>query len=384
YNIQINRNAPDFENRFLGSTEIDVNKKFWEKIQPVEQEIGYGEITQGEFYKAYPYFFSQLLSELKPELSVKGGIVRLKEASELSQKSRLTFDRCIAIFELHYQLMTFLKFGAMSILWTLHNRKLLDLKQLAADQKKLIQDNLTHHYSSPMVDASRVTAIEEIFSLIPFDQIQDSEAVRREEASVWLKMRDLISDQSDMHRQMAELVHSFASTEAQDNKANWLRAEDYLIEFVTNEAFRFLRHLEIWSIYDIYYRQFRYRDEKELVFKRGVFPIATRPTEGKSDEDVMTLRPEDPIDYDVQSVYLVENNTRVLNLTPFYVDMFAADENADKMDICYLEAYRERMKLHYISIMDRETWHQVGEARSDNEQKFIYDQITYFWKLIAQ
>ena len=383
YKLAVKKDSPALHRRFADSVEVDVNKQLWERVQSIEEQIGYGRIKEGEFYKTYPYLFSQLLAELKPELSSDGGFVNLKDLKDLSDIAKLSWIRCVAICKLYYQLVTFLKFAAFSILWTLHNKKVQSLTELNADNKKLLKDYLAKHFYGPStINSNIVSDLESIYGMIPFDQVKSSGHFTEEQQAVWVKMKDLVVNEQQSLKEMADLINSFSGREARDDKSNWLKAEEFLINFVTRDSNAFMRSLSIWSIYDIYYRQFRYRDEKELVFKRGIFPIETRPVAGKSAEDVVTLKPDDPIDYDVQSVYLVDNDKRVLNLTPFYVDMNASDENANKMDICYLEAYRENMDLSYLSLMDEEE-HKVGKPKDDNEQKFIYDQVAHFWSLLT-
>jgi hypothetical protein len=255
----------------------------------------------------------------------------------------------------------------------------VDLQGFSNEQKESLRKNLTDDYSVRRIGPDKIEELNKIYLMIDDNVINDQ--------PIWIKIKNLVHNQQEKLKAIATLFESFSkSKDERDDKGNWLKAEEHLTYFVSDKSFAFLRNLSIWSVYDIYFRQFRFRDDKELVFTKGHFPIATRPVEGRSELTKVLIDPDTTIDYDIQSVYLAKEDDRILNLTPFYMDMNATDENANKMQICYLEKYPKSLadvKLKYISLKDEKDTFDIGEEEDDDDQKKIYQQMQFFWSLIS-
>jgi hypothetical protein len=381
YAFKINKDAPNFAIRVtynLNPEEKDVNKEYFDLNEKIRSTLGISEIGEGELHKSYPYLFSSHLEKLKPELEKEAGFVSPKNIESLTTEySKLSMKRSLKIVGLHSQFITFLKYCGCSMLWTLHRRKKLDMQSFSPDEKKAIKFNLSYDYSGANIGPDKIEAVGQMYSMIPEELISEN--------AVWINLKKLVHEKQDVFKEMATLFHSFKSEDERKNVGNWIKTEGYLIDFIENEAFSFLRNLSIWSVYDINFRQFRFKDDKELVFTKGHYPIATRPMQGKSELTKILLEANTEIDYDIQSVYLMEGENRILNLTPFYIDMNASDENANKMEICFLEKYPDSqadIKLKYISLKD-EQQHNIGEEEENDDQKKTFEQMKYFWSLIS-
>ena len=379
YSLQTNKGADNFETRVtfnLNPEEKDVNKSYYDLTKSIEEE--FSDIEQGELYRVYPYLFSKHLERLKPELDTAGGFISAKKIESLTELSTLSFQRAMEIVALHCQIITFLKYCGCSMLWTLHRNKKINLQELNKEQKGIIRENLLQQYLGNNIHSKGIDGLNQIFLMIEMSAIEDR--------PTWVKIKNLVHDEQEYLKGIADLFSSFKEETERNKVGNWIRTEDYLRDFVgrlEKNNFSLLRELSIWSVYNINFQRFRISDAKKLVFTKGYFPISTRPAEGKSELTEWDL--EENTEIDIQSVYLMQGQNRILNLTPFYIDMNASDQNANKMEICYLEKYPKSqadVKLKYVSLKDNEK-HEITEAEEEGDQKKIFEQMKYFWSLIS-
>ncbi len=335
YIFKINKDAKDFDQRLTYNFDPDqyeVNRSY----KSLEDEIKKEEQLEESLYQYYPYFIC----------------IHLRKISDTSRLSyqvyqKLSFERYSTIKKIFKEFFKFLHFSAYSIIWTIsRNPKNQDfIKELAPDTKKRLRENLTAGWK----DNPPISILENL--TIIYKDIPDKYLKK---VTLWQELKSCVLDNSDDFKKVADFIFDYFD-QTNDAKLKYLRAESYLKIFL--KRFMFLRNIDIESVYDVYYSQFMFTDQPSYFINKSFFPVDKRPDYHDNDlKEEGTINKENPIpNINIHSVYIYQNDykNRVLNMSPFYIDINSSSLVAEKIKLYYLDMYAEKSgTLSFLPIDD--------------------------------
>ncbi len=337
YSFKINTEADDFELRTIYYPDPDnfpVKNHFKTLIDGIRQE----ENLKEELYKYYPYFLCIHLEILSDFNDINNSIYQ-----ELSK------ERYWVIRSMFKEFLNFLKFSAYSIIWSISKDQPEFKAKLSEQLKEILRENLEIGWESHVQDK-----ISEDLAFI-YNNIPDKYLSKN---PLWSELKDCVIQ----NRKLFKDVSDFFSAHLEHNKNSkhdYIKTELYLEKFLKN--FKFLRSLGIESIYDVFYNQFRYDNQRSYVINKSYYPVNKRPTslDDKKSEIFEMNDNEASLDIDIHSVYIctTQNNNekpkRQLNLSPFYLDVNSTSVAKDKIKLYYLDRYSEATeKLIYKEVIN--------------------------------
>ncbi|GAA4278733.1 hypothetical protein [Aquimarina mytili] len=355
YSFKINREATDFDLRTMYYPDPDnfpVKNRFQNLINEIKQE----ENLKEDLYKYYPYFLCIHLEILSDFHDINNSIYQ-----ELSK------ERYWVIRSMFKEFLNFLKFSAYSIIWSISKRDLDFKAKLSSQLKEILRENLEIGWESHVQD--KIT--EDLFFIynnIP-DEYLEKNVLWSELKACVIQNRQLFKDVSDFFS--AHMEHN------QNSKHNYIKTELYLEKFLRN--FTFLRSLGIESIYDVFYNQFRYDNQRSYVINRSYYPVSKRPTalDDKKSEIFEVTDDEALLDIDIHSVYICTTKNksgkpkRQLNLSPFYLDVNSTSVAKDKIKLYYLDRYSEATeKLIYKEVINAKV-----DRNNDSKKRKLGEEI---------
>lgn len=338
YLFKINKYAKDFEQRVTYNFDPDqyeVNRSY--KI--LEKEIKDEEELEESLYQYYPYFICIHLR-------------KIADTSRLGYQEyqKLSFERYATIKMIFKEFFKFLHFSAYSVIWTIsRSPKYPDfMDRLSDDTKKRLRENLTAGWKdNPPV--SIIENLAAIYQDIPDKYIKD--------VVFFQDLKSCVLDNIEDFKKVADFIFDYFDQNG-DAKLKYLRAESYLKIFL--KRFKFLRQIDIESVYDVYYSQFMFTDQPSYFINKSFFPVDKRPDYHDSDLlEEGSINKDNPIpDINIHSVYIYQNdyNNRVLNMSPFYIDVNSSSLVAEKIKLYYLDMYAEKSgTLSFLPIDDIES-----------------------------
>ncbi|GAA4271504.1 hypothetical protein U6A24_13035 [Aquimarina gracilis] len=311
-----------------------VKKRFRALIDEIKKEEGLRE----DLYKYYPYFLCIHLEILSDFNDINNSVYQ-----------ELTKERYWVIRSMYKEFLNFLKFSAYSIIWSISKENPEFRDKLSLELKDILRENLEIGWESHVQDKISEDLFF-IYSNIP-DNYLDKNQFWKELKTCVIENRQLFKEISDFFSQHLEYNDN--------SKQEYIKTEDYLEKFLRN--FKFLRTLGIESIYDVFYNQFKYDNQRSYVINRSFYPISKRPTAIDDKKNIIFKVKDDEsmLDIDVHSVYICTINTRdglpkrELNLSPFYLDVNSTSIAKDKIKLYYLDRYSEATdKLIYKEVIN--------------------------------
>ncbi|TSE06136.1 MULTISPECIES: hypothetical protein [Aquimarina] len=343
-----------------------VKKNFQELIDEIRQE----ENLEEELYKYYPYFLCIHLEILSDFNDINNSVYQ-----------ELTKERYWVIRSMFKEFLNFLKFSAYSIIWSISKDKPKFRTKLSSQLKETLRDNLELGWESN-VQYKISEDLVYIYNNIPDEYLDKN--------PLWKELKTCVLE----NQQVFKEVSDFFSTHLEHNKnskQDYIRTEQYLEKFIRN--FKFLRNLGIESIYDVFYNQFKYDNQRSYVINRSYYPVSNRPTALDNKKSVVfeVTDEESTLDIDVHSVYIctTKNGTgkpkRELNLSPFYLDVNSTSVAKDKIKLYYLDRYSEATdKLIYKEVInarvDRDNTSKKKKLGEEIEVPLNQDMILGLYK----
>lgn len=335
YIFKVNTNAANFHQRLTYNFDPDqypVNRSY----RMLEDEIKLEEGLEESFYQYYPYFICIHLR-------------KLSDGNRLSYQEfqKLSFERFSTIRKIIQEFFKFLHFSAYSIIWTIsrnpNNKGFLE--NLSAETKQKLRENLTFSWKDrppPMI----VENLEAIYSNIPDEYLNGQ--------PLWATLKKCVIDNREDFKKVADFMFDYFD-QTSEAKLKYLKAESYLKIFL--KRFKFLRNIDIESVYDVYYNQFMFTDTPSYFINKSFYPVDKRPDYHDNDlKEEGTINQANPIpDINIHSIYIYENNftNRVLNMSPFYIDVNSSSLVAEKIKLYYLDMYAEKSgTLSFLPIDD--------------------------------
>ncbi len=347
YQININLGAKDFEQRVTYNTDPDsfpVKKHFKAILDEIAQEENLTE----KIYKYYPYFLCIHLEILSDFNDINNSIYQ-----ELSK------ERYWVIRSMFKEFLNFLKFSAYSIIWSIAKNDKTFKTKLSTQLKETLRDNLEIGWESNV----QYKISEDL--VIMYSNIPDSYLSHQ---PLWMELKKCVLENQHVFSEVSNFFSNYI--ENNNGKHDFIKAELYLKMFLKN--LKFLRSLGIESIYDVFYNQFRYDNQKSFIINRSYYPVNKRPTalDDKKSEIFEVQDGDNAIDIDIHSVYICStenaNGTprRALNLSPFYLDVNSTSVAKDKIKLYYLDRYSEATdKLIYKEVIN------AKEDKNSNSKK---------------
>ncbi len=361
YTFIINDKAEDFEQRVTYNANpdnFDVVGRFQTLINEIKQEENLTE----DLYKYYPLLLcvplEMLLNTNDRDNSIFKGISN---------------ERYWLIRSMFKEFLNFLKFSAYSIIWSLSKQHTSFQAQLSAELKEVLRENLKIGWESNVQDKIFEDLIF-IYTQIPEEYIKHN--------SLWKELKNCVIQNQREFKEASDFF-SFDIGNNEDSRHHYIRAELFLDKFLRN--FKFLRSLGIESIYDVYYNQFRYDDQRSYVINRSFYPVNKRPTStGKKSVVFKVTDDNSDLDIDIHSVYVCTSENgdgsykRVLNLSPFYLDANSSSLTKDKMKLYYLDQYSYSTdvliykEVNYDNIRQDSHSIEIEVPLSENEIRDLY------------
>ncbi|WP_025740480.1 hypothetical protein [Aquimarina pacifica] len=336
YQIKINLEAKDFEQRVTYNADPD-NFPLKKHFKATLDEIAKEENLTEKIYKYYPYFLCIHLEILSDFNDINNSIYQ-----ELSE------ERYWVIRSMFKEFLNFLKFSAYSIIWSIAKNNDDFKGQLSEKLKETLRDNLEIGWESN-VQYKISEDLAFMYSNIPDKYLAHH--------PLWLELKNCVMKNHTLFTEVSNFFSNYI--ENNNGKHDFIKAELYLKMFLKN--LKFLRSLGIESIYDVFYNQFRYDNQRSYIINRSYYPVNKRPTalDDKKSEIFEVQDGGSSIDIDIHSVYIcsTENTngtpTRALNLSPFYLDVNSASVAKDKIKLYYLDRYSEATdKLIYREVIN--------------------------------
>ncbi len=331
YLFKINR---EIEQWHTNPDTFPVKKNFRELID----EIKLKENLKEDLYKYYPYFLCIHLEILSDFNDINNSVYQ-----------ELTKERYWVIRSMFKEFLNFLKFSAYSIIWSISKENSDFKEKLSGELKEILRENLEIGWESHVQDKISEDLFF-IYNSIPDDYLNKN-ALWKELKNCVIQSRNLFKEVSDFFS--AHLEHN------EDSKHEYIKTEFYLEKFIRN--FTFLRTLGIESIYDVFYNQFKYDNQRSYIINRSYYPINKRPTAIDDKKNIIfeVKDNQSALDIDVHSVYICTVNAkdglpkRELNLSPFYLDVNSTSIAKDKIKLYYLDRYSEATdKLIYKEVIN--------------------------------
>ncbi|MBQ0736205.1 hypothetical protein [Aquimarina celericrescens] len=331
YLFKINR---EIEQWHTNPDTFPVKKNFRELID----EIKLKENLKEDLYKYYPYFLCIHLEILSDFNDINNSVYQ-----------ELTKERYWVIRSMFKEFLNFLKFSAYSIIWSISKENSDFKEKLSGELKEILRENLEIGWESHVQDKISEDLFF-IYNSIPDDYLKKN-ALWKELKTCVIQSRNLFKEVSDFFS--AHLEHN------EDSKHEYIKTEFYLEKFIRN--FTFLRTLGIESIYDVFYNQFKYDNQRSYIINRSYYPINKRPTAIDDKKNIIfeVKDNQSALDIDVHSVYICTVNAkdglpkRELNLSPFYLDVNSTSIAKDKIKLYYLDRYSEATdKLIYKEVIN--------------------------------
>ncbi len=311
-----------------------VKKRFQELIDEIRQE----ENLREDLYKYYPYFLCIHLEILSDFNDINNSVYQ-----ELSK------ERYWVIRSMFKEFLNFLKFSAYSIIWSISKNTPEFKTELTPQLKEILRDNLELGWESN-VQYKISEDLVFIYNNIPDEYLEKN--------PLWKELKACVLQNQEIFNEVTD----FFSTHLEHNKnskLDYIKTEQYLEKFIRN--FKFLRNLGIESIYDVFYNQFKYDNQRSYVINRSYYPVSNRPTALDTRKSVVfeVTEEESILDIDVHSVYICTTKNgngkpkRQLNLSPFYLDVNSTSVAKDKIKLYYLDRYSEATdKLIYREVIN--------------------------------
>ncbi len=350
YSFKINKEAHDFELRTIYYPDPDnfpVKNRFQNLLDEIKQEEGLKE----DLYKYYPYFLCIHLEILSDFHDINNNIYQ-----ELSK------ERYWVIRSMFKEFLNFLKFSAYSIIWSISKRDHNFRTKLSSQLKEILRENLEIGWESHVQD--KIT--EDLFFI--YKNIPDEYLIKN---TLWVELKACVIQNRELFKDVSDFFSSHLEHN-QNSKHEYIKTELYLEKFL--RSFTFLRSLGIESIYDVFYNQFRYDNQRSYIINKSYYPVSKRPTalDDKKSEIFEVTDNETLLDIDIHSVYIctTKNKTgkpkRQLNLSPFYLDVNSTSVAKDKIKLYYLDRYSEATeKLIYKEVVNA----KVGKESMNNKKK---------------
>ncbi len=311
-----------------------VKKRFMTLIDEIRKQ----ENLHEDLYKYYPYFLCIHLEILSDFNDINNSVYQ-----------ELTKERYWVIRSMYKEFLNFLKFSAYSIIWSISKENPEFKDKLSFELKDILRENLEIGWESHVQDKISEDLFF-VYSNIPDEYLEKNK--------LWKELKNCVLE----NRQLFKEVSDFFSTHLEHNensKHDYIKNEFYLEKFLRN--FTFLRTLGIESIYDVFYNQFKYDNQRSYVINRSYYPISKRPTAIDDKKNIIFKVKDDEsmLDIDVHSVYIctIDNRDgipkRELNLSPFYLDVNSTSIAKDKIKLYYLDRYSEATdKLIYKEVIN--------------------------------
>ncbi len=311
-----------------------VKKRFMTLIDEIRKQ----ENLHEDLYKYYPYFLCIHLEILSDFNDINNSVYQ-----------ELTKERYWVIRSMYKEFLNFLKFSAYSIIWSISKENPEFRDKLSFELKDILRENLAIGWESHVQDKISEDLFF-VYSNIPDEYLEKNK--------LWKELKNCVLE----NRQLFKEVSDFFSTHLEHNensKHDYIKNEFYLEKFLRN--FTFLRTLGIESIYDVFYNQFKYDNQRSYVINRSYYPISKRPTAIDDKKNIIFKVKDDEsmLDIDVHSVYIctIDNRDgipkRELNLSPFYLDVNSTSIAKDKIKLYYLDRYSEATdKLIYKEVIN--------------------------------
>ncbi len=311
-----------------------VKKRFMTLIDEIKKQ----ENLREDLYKYYPYFLCIHLEILSDFNDINNSVYQ-----------ELTKERYWVIRSMFKELLNFLKFSAYSIIWSISKENPEFKEKLSLELKDILRENLEIGWESHVQDKISEDLFF-IYTNIPDDFLNKNQ--------LWKGLKACVIE----NRQLFKEVSEFFSTHLEHNetsKHDYVKTEFYLEKFLRN--FKFLRTLGIESIYDVFYNQFKYDNQRSYIINRSYYPRSKRPTAIDDKKNIIFKVKDDEsmLDIDVHSVYIctIDNKDglpkRELNLSPFYLDVNSTSIAKDKIKLYYLDRYSEATdKLIYKEVIN--------------------------------
>ena len=321
YLFNINKDAKDFAKRVTYNFDPDqyqVNTTY----KMLEKEIKKEEGLEENLYQNYPYFICIHLR-------------KISETSNLSYKNyqKLSLERFSTIKMIFKEFFKFLHFSTYSIIWTisLSTENQNFMANLSVETKKRLRENLTAGWKdgSPEIVVKNLNFI---YQNIPDSYISNY--------PFFQALKKCVNENAADFDEIADFM--FADVD-QNNKAKFkfLQAESYLKIFL--ERFKFLRKIDIESVSEVYFNNYRFTNKPSYFIKKSYFPVDKRPDMHSVDSnEEADINRENPIpNIHIHSIYIYqeEYNKRVLNMSPFYIDVNAPSLEGGKIKLYYLDMY---------------------------------------------
>ncbi len=356
YSIHINTDADYFNQRVTYNADPDkfpLLERYTTLIDIIRNEEGLDE----ELYKYYPYF---LCIPLEMLLNIND--------QHNSIHSGLSNDRYWLIRGTFKEFLNFLKFSAYSIIWSISKEHPTFKSQLTVDLKEVLIENLKNGWKANVQDKISEDLVY-IYKHIPDEYIDKN--------PLWAELKTCVLENLSDFKGASDFFSKHIENN-DDSKHDYLKAELYLQKFLKN--FQFLRSLGIESVYDVFYNQFRYNDQRSYVINRSYYPVNKRPTSVGDQKSVIFEVTDDKsnLDINVHSVYICTSENqdgkfeRVLNLSPFYLDVNSTSVAKNKIKLYYLDKYSESTNTLFY----KEVINMKGHDDSEEENKQLGQEIT--------
>ncbi|AXT59496.1 hypothetical protein D1816_03715 [Aquimarina sp. AD10] len=349
YSFKINNEAKDFEQRLTYYADPDsfpVRNRFKSLIDEIRNE----EKLSEDLYKYYPYFLCIHLEILSDFDDINNSIYQ-----------KLSKERYWVIRSMFKEFLNFLKFSAYSIIWSI-SKESPEFKEKLTDQlKEILRENLEIGWGSYVQDKISEHLVY-IYTNIPDEYLENN--------SLWKELKTSVLQNQSLFKEMSDFFSEYLEHNDK-SKHDYIKTEFYLEKFLRN--FKFLRSLAIESIYDVFYNQFKYDDQRSYIINRSYYPVSNRPTALDTKKSVVheVNDNERAIDIDVHSVYIcttLNNNgkpKRELNLSPFYLDVNSTSVAKDKIKLYYLDRYSEATdKLIYREVINAKVYRNDASKKN--------------------
>lgn len=368
YSFKINKEAHDFELRTLYYPNPD-NFPVKNRFQAVINEIKHKENLTEQLYKYYPYFLCIHLEILSNFNDINNSIYQ-----ELSK------ERYWVVRSMFKEFLNFLKFSAYSIIWSISKTDDAFRDNLSIGLKEILRVNLQIGWESHV----QHKISEDLFFI--YNNIPDTYL---EKNPLWSQLKTCVIENRSLFKEVSDFFSSHVENN-ENSKYEYIKTELYLEKFLKN--FEFLRSLGIESIYDVFYNQFRYDNQRSYVINRSYYPVSKRPTalDDRKSEIFEVNDTNTALDIDIHSVYICTtkksgNPTRQLNLSPFYLDVNSTSVAKDKIKLYYLDRYSEATeKLIYKEVInakvDRENDYRKRKLGEEIEVPLDEDMILALYK----
>lgn len=384
YQIVINREAADFENRVKYLSDIasfPANECFEEIIEEWKENNEFTATEHREcgdaFYRYFPKPISSYLKKICP-------------SQDDNPAKQLGIARFIELQKLYFNFLLFFKYCGFSLIWEGVRKE-----QITIDDA--LKDSMREHLQMDWYELKPAKIAEGIDLLVNMYELLASENI----AANFIK--ESLTRFKKQQQKLKKFSELFCLKAKDTEQPHFFKAEDFLTLFV--KEWVFLKNYEYTSFLDSTYTRYIVQEDT-YTYQVRKFP------KDRGGFDVLETIPIPKQLYDVFSIQLIEKghdikdtNTEreIINLSPFYVDSNIKENQGamnglDKaiLNCLAMYLYEDEFNvtkeiLTYRVVEDekqeRHNWKNIKEKEEDKNNRFfastkLYSHINAFFQIL--